>query len=288
MKGAADVALTFAIAGAGGLIASLVGLPVPWLIGSAIFAAAASLWGVPIRQPRLVRDAAFVVLGSLAGSSVTPEVLSQMALWPFSFVIQMLGVFGVIAATMVFLPVSEFGPASIALFCGAVLACALVGERLRLPGGLFVGALLASAVLHGADVVPVAIPEPLVLLGLLSVGVLIGSRVRHEHRSLLFRLLPASLSALAIGFAMAALSGIAAHLLLGIELGPIAVAYAPGALEALVAIAYQFDVDPAYVAAHHVVRFIALSIAIPILARWLAGGPAPAVAKGPPAGPPAA
>ena len=163
-----------------------------------------------------------------------------------------------------------------------------MGERLRLPGGLFVGALLASAVLHGADVVPVAIPEPLVLLGLLSVGVLIGSRVRHEHRSLLFRLLPASLSALAIGFAMAALSGIAAHLLLGIELGPIAVAYAPGALEALVAIAYQFDVDPAYVAAHHVVRFIALSIAIPILARWLAGGPAPAVAKGPPAGPPAA
>lgn len=345
VKRAAEVALTFAIAATGGFAAQVAGLPVPWLIGSALFVAAASLFGAPIRLPTLARDAAYLLLGALAGSSITPEVLQQVALWPLSFVIQLIGVYGVIFATMLYLQralgwdrqtaffaalpgaltlviatasqtradllrvvvvqsvrllvllvvlapflawlegdvggavvvrgtaPSELPLAMIALFCVVVLICAYAGDRLRLPGGIFLGALLGSGLLHGADIAPLAIPEPLVLFGLLAIGVVIGSRVRHEHRLHLLRLLPASLSALAIGFAVAGLSGLAAHFLLGIDLGPIAVAYAPGALEALVAIAYQFDVDPAYVAAHHVVRFVALSITIPLLARWLAAAP---------------
>jgi uncharacterized membrane protein AbrB (regulator of aidB expression) len=34
-------------------------------------------------------------------------------------------------------------------------------------------------------------------------------------------------------------------------------------------LAFQMNIDPAYVAAHHVVRFVALVLAVPILARWL-------------------
>ena len=35
-------------------------------------------------------------------------------------------------------------------------------------------------------------------------------------------------------------------------------------------LAYQMNIDPAYVAAHHVVRFVALVVAVPLVARWLA------------------
>ena len=35
-------------------------------------------------------------------------------------------------------------------------------------------------------------------------------------------------------------------------------------------LAYQMNIDPAYVAAHHVVRFVALVIAVPLIARRLA------------------
>lgn len=349
MKRTGEIALTFAIAGAGGLIAHLIAVPVPWLIGSAMLVAAANLAGAPIRMPSAVRDVAFVILGALAGSGVTPEVLDQIALWPLSFVIQMAGVLGVICATMIFLRKAlgwdretaffaslpgalslvvatasqtradmarvlvvqsvrlivllivltpllawlEGGPEGqvvargssavdlptwrVVLFCAAVLAASLAGAKFRLPGGVMLGALLASAALHGTDYAPVAIPEPLVIFGLVAIGVLIGERLRREHREQLGRLLPAALGALAIGFAAAGLSGLLAHLLLGIDLGRIAVAYAPGALEALTAIAYQFDIDPAYVAAHHVVRFVALSISIPLLARWLAGSTPPPI-----------
>lgn len=349
MNRAAEVALTFAIAGFGGLLAQWIGLPVPWLIGSAILVAAANVAGAPIRIPAAIRDVAFVVLGALAGSGVTPDVLNQIALWPLSFAIQMAGVLGVIAATMLFLQrglgwdretaffaslpgalslvvatasqtradmarvlvvqsvrllvllivltpflawleggageevvargaeAGELPVARVVLFCAAVLAASLAGARLRVPGGVMLGALLASAAFHGSDYAPVAIPEPLVVFGLVSIGVLIGERLRREHRSQLGKLLPAALGALAIGFAAAGLSGVVAHLLLGIDLGRIAVAYAPGALEALTAVAYQFNIDPAYVAAHHVVRFVALSVSIPLLARWLAGAKPPPV-----------
>jgi uncharacterized membrane protein AbrB (regulator of aidB expression) len=50
------------------------------------------------------------------------------------------------------------------------------------------------------------------------------------------------------------------------------VAFAPGALEALTVVAFQMNIDPAYVAAHHVVRFLALVIAVPVLTRWLGRG----------------
>ena len=46
-------------------------------------------------------------------------------------------------------------------------------------------------------------------------------------------------------------------------------AFAPGALDALIILAHDMDVDPAYVAAHHLARFLALVAAVPLLARWL-------------------
>ncbi|MEF2547955.1 hypothetical protein VQ045_12355 [Aurantimonas sp. E1-2-R+4] len=32
-------------------------------------------------------------------------------------------------------------------------------------------------------------------------------------------------------------------------------------------LAFQFDVDPAYVAAHHVVRFVSIAMVVPLLAK---------------------
>ena len=49
----------------------------------------------------------------------------------------------------------------------------------------------------------------------------------------------------------------------------IALAFAPGALEALTIIAFSLGVDPAYVASHHVARFIMIAVTVPFLARWL-------------------
>ena len=62
-------------------------------------------------------------------------------------------------------------------------------------------------------------------------------------------------------------------LLFGVNFIQTLLAFAPGALEALTILAFQMNIDPAYVAAHHVVRFVALVAAVPLVARWLSRKP---------------
>ena len=62
-------------------------------------------------------------------------------------------------------------------------------------------------------------------------------------------------------------------LIFGVSFIQTLIAFAPGAFDALTILAFQMNIDPAYVAAHHVARFIALTAAIPLLARWLMRGP---------------
>ena len=332
------LALTLAMAAAGGAVASWLDLPVAWLLGSAVVVSVASLAGHDTRLPVWLRDAVFIVLGIQAGAGVTPAVVDQLRLWPLSFAIQMLGVAGVVAATYAFLR-KGFGwdketalfaalpgamsfviaaasqtradmtritvvqsvrlllligalapmlawleggddilaasrgeagtPEQYAILVVACLAGALAGHFSRLPGGILLGALAVSAALHVSDIAPVAVPQPISIVGLVVLGTLIGSRLKRESRGALLELLPASLGAFAIGLGISAVAGLIAFSALGIGIGKIALAYSPGALEALTVLAYQFNLDPAYVAAHHVVRFICIALLVPVLAQRL-------------------
>ncbi|MBC8130188.1 MAG: AbrB family transcriptional regulator [Rhizobiaceae bacterium] len=334
------LALTLGIATLGGGIATILGLPVGWLLGSTFAVAAASLGGLDTRLPALLRDITFVILGIQAGSGVTPEVVDQFALWPASFAIQMAGVVLVVVATYAFLRTAFGWDKETALFASlpgalsfvlaaasetradmtritvvqsvrlllligaltpvlaflegggetvvpavrahagtalqyvtlvvACLGAAALGHLSRLPGGLLLGALVASAVLHASGIAPVSVPQALAIPALVILGVLIGGRLKREDRWAMMELLPASLGAFAIGLALSGAAAFLAYALLGIGFGKIALAYAPGALEALTVLSFQFDQDPAYVAAHHVVRFMAIALIVPLLARRLA------------------
>ncbi len=87
-----DLAVTIAAALLGGIAADALGLPVAWLLGPVVAATAMSLAGLDTRLPKLLKTLAFFVLGIQAGSGVSPEIASQIALWPLSFVIQLAGV----------------------------------------------------------------------------------------------------------------------------------------------------------------------------------------------------
>jgi membrane AbrB-like protein len=338
LRRALALASTLAMAAVGGAAAAALDLPVGWLLGSVVVVSIASLAGHDTNLPKGLRDAVFIVLGIQAGAGVTPAVVDQLALWPLSFAIQMLGVLCVIAATYVFLrkgfgwdketalfaalpgamsfvlaaasetradmtritivqsvrlllligaltptlawleggegvlAASRGGSGTLGVYAILVAVClagAFLGHLSRLPGGILLGALAASAVLHVTEIAPVAVPQPIAVAGLVVLGALIGSRLKGESRSTMLELLPASLGAFVIGLVISAVAGLAAYQLLGIGLGKIALAYAPGALEALTVLAYQFNLDPAYVAAHHVVRFIGIALLVPILARHL-------------------
>lgn len=154
-----------------------------------------------------------------------------------------------------------------AVLGGVCLVGAFLGIKSRLPGGLILGSLVASAILHGTEITTVGIPPFIVIPSLIALGALIAGRLSPDDRSALRQLAPASFGAFAIGLVISAAAGFVAVVMLGFGFGKVALAYAPGALEALTVLAFQFDQDPAYVAAHHVVRFLGLAIIVPVLAK---------------------
>jgi hypothetical protein len=164
------------------------------------------------------------------------------------------------------------GPYALAVFLAAGIAVSLLLQRLRLPGAWVLGGLLASATLLLTGVLDARLPAFISVPATICLAAITGSRFRPDDLVLLPRLAAAALGAFVIAIVLSAAGAGLVTLLFGVDIIQTLLAFAPGALEALTVLAFQMNIDPAYVAAHHVVRFVALAIAVPILARWLARG----------------
>ncbi|MFY0989230.1 AbrB family transcriptional regulator [Halomonas sp. C05BenzN] len=77
-------ALTLLIAAAGVLGFTVLGLPLPWLLGSLTATLLAALLGWPHRPPPWLRQAAMVLLGIQVGSTIDATLLNRMVQWPLT------------------------------------------------------------------------------------------------------------------------------------------------------------------------------------------------------------
>lgn len=73
--------LTLALGAAGGWLATLVNLPLPWMIGAMVATTVGSLSGLELFVYRWVRGPNIAVLGVMLGSSFTPAVLARFGDW---------------------------------------------------------------------------------------------------------------------------------------------------------------------------------------------------------------
>lgn len=78
---AVRVAMTLSVGLAGGMVANLLTLPLPWLIGSMLCTIVLALAGVRVHMPRRLANSMTPILGVWLGSSFTPELLGQMIQW---------------------------------------------------------------------------------------------------------------------------------------------------------------------------------------------------------------
>lgn len=100
---AAQAALTLGVGLAGGALFTLVGLPLPWLLGAIIGAATATIGGLPLGLPRWLRNAVLVIVGLMTGLSIHPETLAHITRWPVSMTAVVLYVAVSTASLYVFL-----------------------------------------------------------------------------------------------------------------------------------------------------------------------------------------
>ncbi|MBV6658237.1 MAG: AbrB family transcriptional regulator [Devosiaceae bacterium] len=154
------------------------------------------------------------------------------------------------------------------LLVPAGLGGAILAYLLRVPGGLLVGGLFVSAGLHGAGLVTGQITPAVTIAGFVVLGAIVGTRFTGISWKALGALLVVSLASFVLGTSLAAAFAGLAWLLTDLELMKLLLAFAPGGLEAMVALAFALDLDPAFVAAHHLGRFLLIALCAPFVVGW--------------------
>jgi membrane AbrB-like protein len=162
------------------------------------------------------------------------------------------------------------------LLLGASAATAGLMYRMRFPGGVLLGAMMASAVLHGTGMIQGLLPPDLLAAGFTAIGALIGSRFRGVKLSTLLAILRPSLESVVLALVISGMCAGIASALLDLPMGQIWLAYTPGGIEAMSIVAFALGFDVAFVGMHHVVRFAGLGLIVPWWqTRWSMPASAP-------------
>ncbi|MGQ9369270.1 AbrB family transcriptional regulator [Azospirillum sp. ST 5-10] len=153
--------------------------------------------------------------------------------------------------------------AELLLVGAASTATALAFQRLRAPGGVMMGAMLASAVLYGSGVADHRLPGWLLTASFVVTGAVIGVRFRGVSPRALLGALRPSLESVGLALLFTGAVSALGSALLGLPFGQLWLAYAPGGVEAMTIVAFALGLDVAFVATHHVVRFAGLGLLTP-------------------------
>ena len=146
---------------------------------------------------------------------------------------------------------------------GASVAVSLVFRMAKFPASWLFGAMVGSSVLHGAGLIDGGLPPLVRSIALIGIGTLIGSRFSRMRTSTLLRHLTAGLGSFAIAIAISAIFVTLVAWTTNVRFADVMVAYAPGAMDAMLALALTLHIDPIFVGAHHLSRFIFVTIATP-------------------------
>jgi len=187
-----------------------------------------------------------------------------------------LALFG-LAATPAFAPPPAAAASylvDLAILGATATATALVAAWLRFPGGLMFGALAGSGILHGMGLVHAVLPWWVAGAAMVTLGAVAGARFANTSPRMLLNYLGAAFGSFAVAITVASCFVLIVTAILPFRVADVVVAYSPGAQDTMMVLALALHLDPVFVGAHHLARFLFVTFSISLLARRLAGRPA--------------
>lgn len=173
-------------------------------------------------------------------------------------------------------------PTELALLIGVSTFTALALLWLRFPGGLMFGAMLGSGFLHGGAFIQSGLPFWMVAMAVIGIGAVTGSRFANTDPRTLLRYIGAALGSFAVALAVASGFVLLLTTLLSVRIADAVVAFAPGAQDTMMVLALSLHLDPVFIGAHHLWRFLLVSLSLPFQARHSGRGHPPAKDESPP------
>ena len=188
----------------------------------------------------------------------TMRVIMLTAALPLLLVIA-----GMTAAPSPTLAIAVASPLGLAGLIGASVATALVLRMAKFPASWMFGAMTGSSVLHGSGLIEGGLPPWMRAVALVGIGTLIGSRFSRMKPKTLLSHVNAALGSFAIAIVISAVFVAVIALTTTVRFADVLVAFAPGAMDAMLALALTLHIDPIFVGAHHLSRFVFVTIATP-------------------------
>jgi membrane AbrB-like protein len=154
-------------------------------------------------------------------------------------------------------------PLELTELIAASVAAALLLRLIKFPASWMFGAMIGASLLHGAGLVEGGLPPWLRGAALIGIGALIGSRFARMKLRTLLGHVNAALGSFAIAILISGIFVAVTMLTTAVRFGDVIVAFAPGAMDAMLALALTLHIDPIFVGAHHLSRFVFVTIATP-------------------------
>lgn len=160
--------------------------------------------------------------------------------------------------------------ASLPLLVAGSFAAGYLFYRMHFPGGWMFGAMLGSGVLHAFGLVHGGLPIWVINIAMIGIGAMVGTRFASIGFADFARYLAAGVGSLAVGLAIMAVFVLLTVWLAGVPLADTTMAFAPGAMDVMLAVALTLQLDPIFVGAHHLFRFVGVAVAMPLVVRTVA------------------
>jgi membrane AbrB-like protein len=154
-------------------------------------------------------------------------------------------------------------PPGLLVLAAASLALSLAFRLIKFPASWMFGAMIASSLLHGTGLIDGGLPNWVRSVALIGIGSLIGSRFARMKIKVMLGHINAALGSFAIAIAVSAAFVAVIVATTHVRPGDLMVAFAPGAMDAMLALALTLHIDPIFVGAHHLSRFVFVTIATP-------------------------
>lgn len=140
-------------------------------------------------------------------------------------------------------------------------------EKFKLPAAYLLTGTVISGIAHMSSLVSGRPSAAILFIGFAITGSVVGSRFSRISMREMRRLLKVSLIIFFFSSAISALFAQITSVVLSLPFGQVFVAYAPGGIEAMAAMALSLGYDPAFVAGHHLYRLGLLFVLIPSLLK---------------------
>src|SRR5450432_524471 len=154
-------------------------------------------------------------------------------------------------------------PLELAELIAASGAAALLLRLTKFPASWMFGAMIGSSLLHGTGLVEGGLPPWMRGVALIGIGALIGARFARMKAKTLLSHVNAALGSFAVAIIISAIFVAVIALTTHVRVADVIVAFAPGAMDAMLALALTLHIDPIFVGAHHLSRFVFVTIATP-------------------------